>query len=94
MRCALGDRIVTAASGNYELRIHDTDGTLWVRRTGPTDGNAEWHVYDADGILTATIDLPGRLRPMEITNSEIRGVWQDEMDVEYIVRYGYRRAST
>lgn len=51
----------------------------------------EWHVYDRDGRLTARAMLPPGLRPTEITESRILGVWKDELGVEYVHAYRLNR---
>ena len=51
----------------------------------------EWHVYDRDGRLTARAMFPPGLRPTEITDSRILGVWKDELGVEYVHAYRLNR---
>ena len=51
----------------------------------------EWHVYDRNGRLTARVMFPPGLRPTEITDSRILGVWRDELGVEYVHAYRLNR---
>jgi hypothetical protein len=62
----------------------DTDGSLWVQRSAAESGVQQWHVYDANGQLSAVAHLPLRFRPTEITRTHILGVHKDEFDVEFI----------
>lgn len=69
------------------------DGTIWLRRFDPVeseDGETmyEWWVLDAEGApLARALTLAG-LRVSVIDGDTVWGIEMDELDVQYIVRYG------
>ena len=69
------------------------DGTIWLRRFDPIvsesgESMTEWWVLDPDGTPLARAVTPSGLRVRAISEDMVWGVEQDEMEVEYIVRYG------
>ena len=73
------------------------DGNIWVRRFDPIEIDAgafgEWWVFDAEGTGLARVLTPMGLRIMHIADDVVWGTEQDELDVDYIVRYRIARGS-
>ncbi|TVP54454.1 MAG: hypothetical protein EA351_13175 [Gemmatimonadales bacterium] len=67
----------------------DPDGRLWVAQFGLESGirgfGTLWDVYDKDRRV-ATITFPERVLPLFIQGQEIVSVWEDEFDVQHLVR--------
>jgi 6-bladed beta-propeller len=66
-----------------ELEYERIFGGFNRREPRPT----RWDVFDAEGLLLTTVDLPPRFQPMAARGLDIAGVLKDEMDVEYVVVY-------
>ncbi|MCI0434174.1 MAG: 6-bladed beta-propeller [Gemmatimonadetes bacterium] len=76
--------------------------TLWVqhvrtaaealalgRMDDPRDmGSPIWDVFDGEGRLLGSVELPDRFTPLHIGDDELWGIVRDELDVQYVVRYG------
>lgn len=69
------------ANAPWSSAVSRGDETTWVAEG--FDGQ-EWHVYDDSGAIRASVVLPARLRPTEITSSVVIGVWKDDLGVETI----------
>lgn len=70
----------------------DAMGYLWAQRyRHPGQVEAVWDVFDPEGILTAKIILPARIRPLEIGDDYLLGLHWDQLDVEYIHLYSLQR---
>lgn len=70
----------------------DADGNIWVRRFDPVELDAgetlaEWWILDAGGKPLARALTPTGLRIMHVADDVVLGTEQDELDVDYIVRY-------
>lgn len=67
--------------------LFDTTGRLWVSRWAflRTQQGAEWWVFDTDGRMVATAEMPPGIIPLEIGEGEVLGRVEDEMGVEYVV---------
>ena len=63
------------------------DLTAVYARRGQGVPPSVWDVFDASGRYTVTATLPEKFRPFQVTATSIIGVLQDELDVEYVVRY-------
>jgi hypothetical protein len=77
-------------------------GTIWVQQAqslaGLMDeevvsvetlqqiGSPRWDVFDAEGRFLGTVDTPGGFTPRLFRRDRIYGVWQDEFDVQYVMR--------
>lgn len=82
--------------------IHaSADGWLWIRRpdlepdpvalafaTGLPPRPSYWDVFDPDGALRHTVQLPARFVLRAVTDESIVGVMRDGLDVQYVVRFG------
>ena len=51
-------------------------------------GAPDWDVFDADGRLLGVVSMPSRFAPRTFVGNKIYGVWRDELDVQYVVRFG------
>jgi hypothetical protein len=49
-------------------------------------GSPRWDVFDAEGRFLGTVDTPGGFTPRLFRRDRIYGVWQDEFDVQYVMR--------
>ncbi|MFC1574867.1 6-bladed beta-propeller [Gemmatimonadota bacterium] len=79
------------------------DETIWVQRIQTTAemaeeaefinprnqslGGPEWEVFDKEGRYLGVVTLPDRYSPRRISGNHIYGVWRDELDVQYILRF-------
>jgi hypothetical protein len=64
------------------------DGNIWLQHPVPVGGDHEWRVYSHEGDWLARVHIPGDLNVMLITHDAVWGVETDDLDVNYIVRYG------
>lgn len=48
-------------------------------------------MFDSDGVAEAMVDLPAGLEVQEIGQDYVRGLWRDELGVEYIRTYAILR---
>jgi hypothetical protein len=46
-----------------------------------------WDLYDRNGIFLGAIRLPRRFRPEAVDGLEVVGVFADDLDIEYAVKY-------
>ncbi len=64
------------------------EGYLWVRAYDVPGNQANnWSVFDAEGTLRGTVELPPHLEPLEIGPNYVLGLWRDADDVEYVQLY-------
>lgn len=67
-------------------------GELWVGRTlSIEDAPASYDVFDPDGRLVTTVDLPRGFRPFEIGADHVLGVRHDATDVPFVELYALER---
>lgn len=72
----------------YEEVMGDDDGNLWVQEfTVPGEAAAGWAVFDPEGRLLGSVQMPERFRPTHIGADFVLGVARDEMDVERVRLY-------
>jgi hypothetical protein len=90
---ALGDLFV-ADDGSVWVERPDLvkdPAIVELRRTMGTDvapaPGTTWDRFDAHGCFLGSVELPPKLRPLQVTRDTILGVQADENDVEFIVRY-------
>jgi hypothetical protein len=70
----------------------DTDQNLWVRGYPVhPDSNADWHVFDPAGRLSAVIRLPVGFAERVFDRDRVIGTWTDEDGVERVRVYELRR---
>ncbi|NIM49980.1 MAG: hypothetical protein GTN78_22390 [Gemmatimonadales bacterium] len=66
----------------------DQVGNLWVLEySRPSDHRLRWTVFDPDGRLLGTLQLPAGLRLLDIGDDCVLGLWRDELDVEHVRLY-------
>lgn len=76
--------------------IVDDDDNVWVqryrntRRSGREGG--EWAVFDQSGGLRATLETPARFRLDQVRDGLLLGVWEDELDREFVHVYRIRHS--
>jgi hypothetical protein len=73
---------------SYGQYVVDSEGNLWVadiRR--PNDDQPRWKVFDPEGALLGTIEIPPRFVVYEIGSDFVLGRWRDDLDVEHIRLY-------
>lgn len=63
----------------------DEAGNAWLEpfRLVPSEPNV-WTVIGADGAWLGSVELPSGLRPYEIGEDYVIGLWRDELDVSYV----------
>ncbi|TVP54012.1 MAG: hypothetical protein EA351_14115 [Gemmatimonadales bacterium] len=66
----------------FSLLAIDREGLVWMAPHSGTD----WTVFGEDGSFVARIELPDRIRPLEIGADYILAVVPDEFDVERVYR--------
>lgn len=66
----------------------DLLGHVWVQRFLPPGTNrSAWLVFDQEGFLAATVELPGGLDPIEIGRDYVMGISRDQLDTEQVRVY-------
>ena len=68
------------------------DGGLWVKEfamPGAEGLPQRWTIFDAEGRIAGTIDLPARFTPLHIAGGVVWGVTRDALDVPFVHAYGY-----
>ena len=73
----------------FESLALDARDRLWVQEfVGPEAvGGSRWTVYDAGGAPAGMVAMPPRFRPASFGPDHVLGVWEDDLDVEYVQRY-------
>jgi hypothetical protein len=67
-----------------DIRV-DSEGYLWVADYRPEgESVSSWVVFDPEGQMMGSIDMPDRLRVFEIGADYILGVWFDDFDVPHV----------
>jgi hypothetical protein len=68
-------------------------GNLWVAAYAPYPAvPTAWWVFDREGRLLGTVQVPERLRVYQIGDDWLLGVWRDDLDVEYVQVFGISKA--
>ena len=73
----------------------DADHNLWVEQFTPERWNGDripdlglrYDVFDASGRFLGVVHLPPNFEPTDIGTDYILGLWEDEFDVQYAVKY-------
>ncbi len=69
----------------------DKQGNVWVPGFMVDDGERShpprWAVFDRGGRYLGELEMPRRLRVLEIGVDNVLGIWRDEFDVEHLRRY-------
>ena len=83
---------VPATMPFYRAVLVDDAGDLWVEDyAGPRDDSHAWSVFDAQGRLLGSVDMPEALRPTQIGRDYVLGVWRDELGVESVRLYALEK---
>lgn len=70
------------------LLVDDDAANLWVQRAAwPGPVPSEWDVFDAEGQMLGTMEMPAGFRATQIGADFVLGVWSDEDGVEYVRMY-------
>jgi hypothetical protein len=70
----------------------DAAGHLWVQvYAADPDAPREWNVFDPDGVLLGTVVTPARFSVREIGEDAVAGVWEDDLDVQYVHVYALEK---
>jgi hypothetical protein len=70
----------------------DTDLNLWIREsTRPGDRRSEWSVFTAAGEFLGTLEMPPGLEVLEIGPDYVLGLNHDELDVEFVEKFGLQK---
>ena len=76
----------------YGLLVGDRDGNVWAQEYQVGDRQRDrWNVFAPDGRCAAEVTTPAAFRVMDIGADYVLGVWQDELDVEYLQLYELSR---
>jgi hypothetical protein len=65
----------------------DDEDNLWVAEYKLEDEQPSWAVFDPEGRFLGTVDTPVDVRVTHIGSDFLIGVWNDDMDVEYVHVY-------
>lgn len=72
----------------YSRVLADAAGNLWVAEyRRPGDDQPRWTVFDLDGRMLGTVDMPQGFSPTEIGSDYVLGTIRDELDVERVRLY-------
>jgi len=74
--------------------LADPTAGIWVSEfpAMPTATPA-WYVLGRDSRFSDAVAMPSRLRPLQIGNDYLLGVWQDSLDVEHVRMYRLHRTA-
>lgn len=73
--------------------VIDTEGCLWVRHDRPDRPGATWRVLTGSGDPVGVVRLPDEFTLTQVTDREIVGHAEDELDVGRVVVYRYERGA-
>lgn len=70
----------------YTRFVVDPMGDLWVERFDwPTEEVNRWGIFSADGDFRGHLDMPQRVRLMDVARDHVVGVSEDHLGVERVV---------
>jgi hypothetical protein len=76
----------------YGSLVVDFDGNLWLQDyPSPGAETVRWAVFDREGRLAATVNMPGCFRPFDIGIDYVLGCSTDPMGVEFVNLYALQR---
>ncbi|MFC1661398.1 hypothetical protein ACFL3S_08125, partial [Gemmatimonadota bacterium] len=77
----------------FENLFLDRTGHLWVEHYAPFwEESPTWIILSPEGEWLGDMDTPPGLRITEVGADYVLGVWEDELDVEYIRMYALDRS--
>ena len=65
----------------------DDDGNLWVEEYSLDRARSDWLVFSPEGRLIASVRTPERFTITHFGSDELLGVWQDDLNVQYVTSY-------
>jgi hypothetical protein len=69
----------------FHSLMADDSGNLWVRDyLVPSDDRSLWTVFDREGTALGKVETPAGLQIFEIGDDYVLGVWEDELEVEWL----------
>lgn len=70
--------------------LSDSQGRLWVReyQAPYEDVPQEWSLFDKEGVWIGTVSMPDRFDVRAFGETEVLGVWRDELNVQHFQVYG------
>lgn len=73
----------------FDALVTDDIGLLWVREheAPGAEGPRHWIVFDADGRLLGTVQMPRRFEVFQIGPDFVLGGARDDLDIEHIRLY-------
>lgn len=76
----------------YGRMLVDAVGNMWVseyveRQSGLSPDARLWTVFDPQGRLLGTVEMPASWLVLEIGDDYVLGVWRDDLDVERVRLY-------
>ena len=74
----------------FDMLEVDAGDRVWVREWSPFGSARRWWVFEPDGSLAGRVDTPVVLRITSIHCDSVVGVEQDQLGVEYAVRYSFQ----
>ena len=70
-----------------QIRV-DEVGYLWVQQYPEGDDDPlVWSVFDPEGALLGTVNMPPRFVVSQIGSDYVLGMWTDDVDVQYLRMY-------
>lgn len=75
------------------------EGSIWVQRiragaevaaagadfSAMDVGSPQWDTFDAEGRFLGVLTLPDRFQAVRVQDSQVYGIWRDELDVQYVM---------
>lgn len=73
----------------FDALVVDDVGVLWIREHEPpgAEGPGHWMVFDTDGRLLGTVQMPRGFAVFQIGRDFVLGRARDEFDIEHIRLY-------
>ncbi len=74
---------------SYSGLLVDANDNLWAEQYAvPGDeAGTTWRVYDQDGNLKTSVQMPRGLEVFEVGSDYVLGVWQDDLGVDFVRKY-------
>ena len=66
--------------------VSGTDGTIWVRREDVTADSVAWNVFDDQGLMIGTLQVPAALQIAAASLSEVWAIEYDEFEVPFVLQ--------
>lgn len=77
----------------YDRVVVDDRARIWLEEwPGADTDTRRWWVFDSDGALLGSVNVPGAFWLLAVRDHQAWGVTHDDLDVSYVVRYPLRRA--